>query len=320
MTESTSNNPVDEFKPIVLVIDDSVDVHRLLKARLRTEELEFREALDGESGLKVARDDSPTVILLDLDMPVMDGFEVLRVLKEDPRTLQIPVIVLSGLQSSQDKVTAFDLGAVDYVTKPFDLTELRVRVRSTIRMQRLIRMLAQKAQIDGLTGLWNRVYFNTRLTEELGRLSRREGNLSLAVLDIDHFKSINDTYGHPAGDGVIQGLAKLLQGEFRHTDSVCRYGGEEFGVIMPDTTLADAASVAERVRVAFERMVWPRHPERKTTISIGVAAVGGSGTLTVEAIIELADKNLYAAKSGGRNRVVATVADPRSVAGLRAAG
>lgn len=321
MTDSSSIIPSDDFKPQVLVIDDSMDVHRLLKARLRTEELEFHEATDGPSGLKLAEEHVPTVILLDLDMPGMDGFEVLRVLKENPRTLQIPVIVLSGLQSSQDKVTAFDLGAVDYVTKPFDLTELRVRVRATIKMQRLIRMLAQKAQIDGLTGLWNRVFFNTRLAEEMGRLSRRVGNLSLAVLDIDHFKSVNDTYGHPAGDAVIQGLAKLLVKECRHTDSVCRYGGEEFGIIMPDTAAADAKNVADRIRAAFEQLNWPRHPERKTTVSIGVAAVAGLGTLSHEALLEAADKNLYTAKHGGRNRVVSTTAELKPIAeDARAAG
>ncbi|MCG3121755.1 MAG: Response regulator PleD [Phycisphaerales bacterium] len=309
MTESSSINPGEDFKPQVLVIDDSMDVHRLLRARLRTEELEFREATDGQAGLAIAEEHSPTVILLDLDMPGMDGFEVLRILKENPRTLQIPVIVLSGLQSSQDKVTAFDLGAVDYVTKPFDLTELRVRVRAAIKMQRLIRMLAQKAQIDGLTGLWNRVFFNSRLAEEMGRLSRREGNLALAVVDIDHFKSINDTYGHPAGDAVIQGLAKLLVKECRHTDSVCRYGGEEFGVIMPDTGATDARNVAERIRAAFEQLSWPRHPERKATVSIGVAAVAGTGALTPEALLEIADKNLYTAKNSGRNRVVSSVAE-----------
>ncbi|HLO40993.1 MAG TPA: diguanylate cyclase [Phycisphaerales bacterium] len=300
----SSNIPADDFKPQVLVIDDSLDVHRLLKARLRTEDLEFRESTAGPQGIKLAEEHNPTVILLDLDMPGMDGFEVLRLLKENPRTLQIPVIVLSGLQSSQDKVTAFDLGAVDYVTKPFDLTELRVRVRAAIKMQRLIRMLAQKAQIDGLTGLWNRVYFNTRLADEIGRLSRRPGNLALAVLDIDHFKSINDTYGHPAGDAVIQMLSKLLTKECRHTDSICRYGGEEFGIIMPDTSAADAKNVADRIRIAFEQLNWPRHPERKTTVSIGVAAVAGQGVVAPEALLECADKNLYAAKHGGRNRVI----------------
>ncbi|MCC6426309.1 MAG: diguanylate cyclase [Phycisphaerales bacterium] len=304
----TTINSSDDYKPLVLVIDDSLDVHRLLRARLRTEEIEFREATDGAGGVKIAEEHQPTVILLDLDMPGMDGFEVLRVLKENPRTLQVPVIVLSGLQSSQDKVTAFDLGAVDYVTKPFDLTELRVRVRAAVKMQRLIRMLANKAQIDGLTGLWNRIFFNTRMAEELGRLSRREGNLALAVLDIDNFKSVNDTYGHPAGDAVIQGLAKLLVKECRHTDSVCRYGGEEFGIIMPDTSCTDAKNVAERIRAAFEQLSWPRHPERKTTVSIGVAAMAGTGALTPEALLEIADRNLYSAKHAGRNRVVASLA------------
>jgi two-component system, cell cycle response regulator len=307
-----------EPRPKLLVIDDSPDVHRLLKARLRTEDVDMHEAMSGQTGLSMAQEQPPTLILLDLDMPEMDGFEVMRALKENKSTLDIPVIVLSGLQSSQDKVTAFDLGAVDYVTKPFDLTELRVRVRAAIRMQQLIRMLAQKAQLDGLTGLWNRTFFNQRLSEEIGRLSRRDGALSLAIIDIDHFKSVNDTFGHPAGDAVIQTLAKLLQRECRLTDSVCRYGGEEFGIIMPDTNPADARTLAERIRASLEAMSWPKHPERKVTASFGVASAVGTPLLTPEVWLERADQSLYAAKAAGRNRVIVT--DLGDVKAVRAAG
>ena len=294
----------DDDAPVVLLIDDCRDVYRLLDARLRSESIELEHADTGDAGLERARETAPAIILLDLEMPGRDGFEVLRELKEDRATMDIPVIVLSGLSSPHDKVTAFDLGAVDYITKPFELTELRVRVRSALRLHRLMRMLAQKAQIDGLTGLWNRQYFDERLSSEVSRVARAPGPLSLALLDLDHFKSINDTYGHPAGDAVLQSLASLLQQTLRAGDLACRYGGEEFALIMPETTPTDAEAVCERVRVALEQRRWPRHPDRTVTVSIGLVGCAAGCALTSAEWVERADKALYAAKSGGRNRIV----------------
>ncbi len=303
MTEPTPHH--DDAKPVVLVIDDSRDVHRLLRARLRSENLELVSAESGAEGLLLAAQAAPSLILLDIDMPGMDGFEVLRALKEKRDTMEIPVIVLSGLQTSQDKVTAFDLGAVDYVTKPFDLGELRVRLRSAIRMYSLLRLLAQRAQIDGLTGLWNRAHFDRRWQDEHSRAARHDHAISLAMIDIDHFKSVNDGFGHPAGDDVLQGLAKVLRRELRQEDVACRYGGEEFVVIMPDTRFADAVATCERLREAVASIQWPRHPERPVTISIGVVGSDwGTQTLSAEAWVERADQNLYTAKRAGRNLVV----------------
>jgi diguanylate cyclase (GGDEF)-like protein len=296
---------VADSKPLVLLVDDSQDVHRLLKARLKYEDIEFLSALSGEEGLALAREKKPALVILDLDMPGTDGFQVLRQLKGDTATVGISVIVLSALHSTQDKVTAFDLGAMDYVTKPFELTELRVRVRSALRLQHLLQMLSQKAQIDGLTGLWNRSYFNSRWTEEEARVTRHGRSLAVAMLDIDHFKSINDTYGHPAGDAVLQEFSRLLQRECRQSDIPCRYGGEEFSVIMPDTAPKDALIFCERVRVSLAAVEWPKHPERRVTISIGVAGVGEGFPIPPEHhLVEFADKALYSAKASGRNRVV----------------
>jgi diguanylate cyclase (GGDEF)-like protein len=297
--------------PTVLVIDDSMDVHRLLRARLRHEEIELMSAEDGKSGIQTAKTSLPAMILLDLDMPDMDGFEVLRCLKNDPATLHIPVIVLSGLQSAQDKVMAFDLGAIDYITKPFNLTELRVRVRSALRMHRLVQMLAQCAQLDGLTGLWNRSYFDKRWSDEVSANLRHGRPLSLAMVDVDHFKQINDTYGHPAGDAVLQGMSKMLQRECRQEDVACRYGGEEFALVMPDTAPVAALKVCERIRIAMTEIAWPRHPERTITLSIGLTGASAKANLTPVNWLELADQNLYLAKRSGRNRVIMTEADPK---------
>ncbi|MFG0325766.1 MAG: diguanylate cyclase [Phycisphaerales bacterium JB037] len=294
----------------VLLIDDSVDVHRLLKARLRHEGLEVVCASSGPEGLEIARQDPPAVILTDLMMPGMDGFEVIRELKDDPILMHVPLIVLSGMTSPQDKVMAFDLGAADFICKPFDMTELRVRVRASVRLSNLLKMLAQRAQIDGLTGLYNRAHFDARWTEEVARNARHAHPLSLAIFDADHFKSINDTYGHPAGDTVLQGIAKVLQRECRQSDIPCRFGGEEFCLIMPDTTPGDAEMVCNRVRETLGEIEWARHPERRVTISCGLVGSTGASAVTAAEWLEKADQALYAAKQGGRNQVRLTEFDP----------
>lgn len=309
---------LEDARPTVLVIDDSADVHRLLKARLKQEEVELVSVTDPREGLSIAASQTPALVLLDLDMPGMDGFEVLRQLKDTPGTHHIPVIVVSGMTSMQDKVTAFELGAVDFVCKPFEFTELRVRLRSALRVHRLLQMLSTRAQLDGLTGLWNRAYFDQRLSEEVSRCARSGRPMAVAIADCDHFKSINDTFGHPAGDAVLQGLAKILRRECRNSDSVCRYGGEEFVILMPDTKPADAAAVCERIREAIEAAVWPRHPERKVTASFGVAGTSQATPNNPTAFVDAADKNLYISKKAGRNRVTMTELSP-SLTGTAAA-
>ncbi|MFZ4573705.1 MAG: diguanylate cyclase [Phycisphaerales bacterium] len=308
-----------DAKPVVLVIDDSVDVHRLLRARLSQEELSFISAYSGAEGLVAAERMQPSLITLDLNMEGMDGFEVLKQLKAKSITQQIPVIILSTQASRDDKVKAFDLGAVDYIAKPFEFTELRVRVRSAIRVYQLVQMLAQKAKVDGLTGLWNRAFFDGRWTEEFARSSRYAQPLSVMLLDCDRFKSINDDFGHPAGDALLQGLARIIQRECRQTDLACRYGGEEFIVIMPSTGCEEATVLAERIRVGIEAATWPRHAQRKVTISIGVAGCSGAPALSAEAWIEVVDQNLYRAKKEGRNRVISSEIESANRSGHAAA-
>ncbi|MEL7471925.1 MAG: diguanylate cyclase [Planctomycetota bacterium] len=308
MTEQPSTTPPEtqDERPLVLVIDDSADVHRLLQVRLRGEPLELCFASTGSAGIDSARDRSPAIILLDLDMPGMDGFEVLRFLKDSAQTMDVPVIVLSGLQSPHDKVAAFDLGAIDYITKPFDLTELKVRVRSALRIHQLLDMLARRAQVDGLTGLYNRAHFDQRWPEAIATAQRHARPLSIALFDLDHFKSINDTYGHPAGDAVLGEFASILQSASRSSDVACRYGGEEFAIIMPDTSAEDAEILCERVRTMLEQTHWPKHPERTVTVSIGITGSSDGNGPNAPEWLERADKSLYDAKKTGRNRIVSS--------------
>ncbi|HVU63356.1 MAG TPA: diguanylate cyclase [Phycisphaerales bacterium] len=296
-----------ENKPLVLLVDDSVDVHRLLLARLRHEQIELVGTTRAVEAVEMARRYKPSTILLDVDMPDLDGFEVLRALKEEPLTNNVPVIILSAKCGSEDKVTAFDLGATDYVTKPFDLAELRARLRASLRLDHLVRLLSERADVDGLTGLGNRAAFNKRWAEKVAECRRYGTPLSLALLDVDFFKRINDTYGHPAGDQVLVELARMLQSESRSHDVACRYGGEEFALIMPNTGPQEAQVVTERVRHALATRVWSRHPDSPITASVGLVGTNGPvSEITPEHWLEATDHNLYVAKRAGRNRCVVT--------------
>jgi two-component system, cell cycle response regulator len=289
--------------PRVLAIDDSELMHRLLRSRLQLEQVEIHCALSGEDGLRMAEELRPEVILLDIDLDGMDGFEVLQRLKENPRTRDIAVIFISASCETMDRVRCLDLGAIDFIPKPFEMAELKARVRSAIRIQQLLRMLSQRAQLDGLTALWNRSYFDQRLAAEFAEARRHARPLALVLCDIDHFKGVNDRFGHPFGDEVLSLFASILSGG-RASDIPCRYGGEEFGVVLPATTTTEAVEVAERFRRAFEEHAWRRHPELVLTASFGVADLSSidSGGTPAD-LLARADAALYAAKRGGRNRV-----------------
>jgi two-component system, cell cycle response regulator len=298
---TTTQQP--QRKSRLLAIDDSTMIHRLLKARLKSERLEIHSASSGEQGLQSARTLFPDVILLDVDMPEMDGFEVLAKLKGDPRTHDIPVIFLSGSCSTESKVRGLDMGAFDFVTKPFDVGELKARVSAALRIRSLIQMLAQRAQIDGLTGLWNRAYFDQRLEEEVTIAERHQHNLSLIFCDLDKFKTINDTYGHPFGDMVLEEFAALLV-HGRAGDAACRYGGEEFAVILPRADASEAAAVANRYRESLKQRKWLDAPDLMVTASFGVTDLKTLSELSARSMIQAADEVLYAAKDTGRDCVL----------------
>ncbi|QDU60981.1 Response regulator PleD [Planctomycetes bacterium Pan216] len=286
------------------MVDDSVVIQRLVRSRLAADGFEVCTADDGKQALAVVASLKPDVILLDIDMPVLDGYEVCRRLKEESATRLIPVIFLTAQSHTEDKVRALDMGAVDYVTKPFDPIELRARVRSAFRTKYLLDLLEQKAQIDGLTGLYNRSYLERRLEQEFDRVQRYQSSMSCVMIDIDHFKEINDTYGHLFGDLVLNEVADAMRQQVRAVDLVARYGGEEFVVILPEQHLEGASTFSERLRRHVERMRFVhRKGEAKVTVSIGVASTNELFDPTPRSLLDLADQALYAAKTRGRNRV-----------------
>ena len=294
------NEPMRE--PRVLAIDDSILIHRLLKEQLRSENVEIHSASCAAEGLALARSLDPEVILLDVNLPDIDGYEVLSSLKTDAHTREIPVIFLSGSAETTDKVRGLDMGAIDFVIKPFDVTELKARVRAAIRLRTLLRLLAQRAQLDGLTGLWNQTYLDSRLRQELADARRHERPLALLICDVDRFKSINDRWGHPFGDRVLERVAQLLSSG-RAGDVPCRYGGEEFALIMPDTKSDGARVVAERLRESLERQKWPNRLDLIVTASFGISDLDRAVSKSSDSLICSADDALYKAKQAGRNRV-----------------
>ena len=295
----------------MLVIDDSDLVHRLLRARLKHERIELKSAIGGEEGLRMAREIKPELILLDIELEDLDGFEVLARLKADPETHDIAVIFVSASNETMDRVRGLDLGAVDFVGKPFDVGELKARVRSALRMQRLIRMLAQRARVDGLTGLWNRAYFDQRLRDEVAAANRYGQPLSLILCDLDHFKSLNDRFGHPFGDDVLERAAGILN-EGRGSDVACRYGGEEFGLILVGTDIEEAMETARRHQQMLQEIRFTDRENVKISASFGVADLGCiENPNSPSELIEAADQALYQAKNNGRNCVVSSSSSRR---------
>ena len=289
--------------PRLLVIDDSELIHRLLKVRLQFERIEIETASSSEEALRKIKDFEPDVILMDIDLGVgdpMDGFEILSEIKSDSTTRDIAVIFISGSTETMDRVRALELGAIDFIGKPFEVVELKARIRSALRVRSMVKILAQKARIDGLTGLWNRAYFDARMEEELTAAGRHGRPLSLVLCDLDAFKALNDEHGHPFGDEVLERFAQILSAG-RSSDIACRYGGEEFALILPDTDREQALQAAERARWAIESERWPEHPGLVVSASFGVSQYRVD--LDQSMMVTAADQALYRAKELGRNRV-----------------
>ena len=315
-------HPADHTRPQrVLLIDDGVMIHHLVRVRLAAEDIELHVAGSADAGLALAAAVRPDVILLDVELAgppdpaaaataasaaaASDGYDVCRRLQDDPALAAAQVIFLSTHATVAERTRGLDLGAVDFVAKPFDPAELRARVRAGLRTKRLLDLLATKAQHDGLTGLWNRAYLNDRLAAEVARADRYGLPLSLVLADVDRFKSINDRFGHPFGDDVLRHVAATLRSVSRTEDVVCRYGGEEFAVVAVGTDPAGGAVLAERLRLAVRGLTLAVGPDPVlVTASFGVAAVAGADTSTPALLLAEADRCLYDAKRTGRDRVV----------------
>ncbi|WP_409523085.1 GGDEF domain-containing protein [Nitrincola sp. MINF-07-Sa-05] len=291
----------------ILIVDDHIGSLHLLDSLLKVDHTVIL-AKTGAQALTLAQQQLPDLILLDVRMPDLDGYQVLKALKGDERTSAIPVIFITGLDRPEDEAQGLQMGAVDYIVKPFNSLVVRARVATHIKLVRQRRMLELLANIDGLTEMPNRRQFNTVFEAEWRR-SRRNGlPLAIAVVDVDCFKQYNDNYGHAEGDRILQALGRHLQlAAQRPGDLAARIGGEEFVLIMPGTDVEHALKVSESLRHQIETLgIKHEFSEVKPfiTISIGLATSIEQAIDSSDALFRRADERLYQAKGLGRNRVV----------------
>ena len=308
-----NNPPQQETLGRILVVDDNRDNVEIIATRLRFRGYEIEEASDGATALELVRKNPPDLMLLDVMLPDIDGYEIARRLKNDDKMPFIPIILVTARDTTQDKVAGLDAGADDYLTKPINFPELEARVRSMLRIKKLQdeielknRELERLSISDGLTGLFNHRHIHALLHEEFERADRIGERLSVAMFDLDRFKSVNDTHGHQAGDRVLEQMAEILRESAREIDRLGRYGGEEFMALLPGTSIDDAEVFVERVRheVARTHFNVGKDEPLHMTISIGIATYPDPNISNPEMLVKLADEALYAAKSSGRNRVI----------------
>lgn len=294
-------------KPRILIVDDEKINLKVLADLLKDEYVPVL-AKSGEQALQHAFGDfPPDLILLDVIMPEMGGYEIIKHLKDDDKTKNIPVIFVTALKSIEDEEHGFKLGAVDYITKPFSPPIVKMRVRNHLRIVHQYKLLDQLAHLDGLTEISNRRRFDEIYHKEWARSMRNKTPFSLAMIDVDYFKQYNDHYGHAMGDIALQKIAKALDCVLRRpADLIARYGGEEFVMLMPETDAFSAEIVAGRSLQAIVDLNIPHNFSQVAdvvTVSMGLAMIYPDDKILPKTFLETADKNLYQAKKGGRNRV-----------------
>ncbi|NGZ84572.1 diguanylate cyclase domain-containing protein [Duganella aceris] len=290
----------------ILVVDDAMENIQILHHALRDEH-EVLFAMDGETALQIALEQQPDLILLDAVMPGMDGYAVCAALRGSPRLQDIPIIFVTALIQPEDETRALEAGAVDFISKPFNVAVVRARVRSQLTIKRQADAMRELSMTDGLTGVANRRSFNDTVDAEWRRCARAGMALSLIMIDIDHFKLYNDHYGHQAGDACLQQVsAAMKRCATRPQDLLARYGGEEFILLLPQEALDGTEVVAARILDEVRKLALP-HAASPTaphiSVSMGLAsAMPPIDSSDPSTLIRTADANLYRAKQTGRNR------------------
>jgi diguanylate cyclase (GGDEF)-like protein len=292
----------------ILLVDDVLANIKILSKALSNNHYIMLFALNGKKALELAVSDKPDLILLDIMMPEMDGYEVCQKLKNNPFTQNIPVIFVTAKDSPNDEAYGLGLGAVDYISKPINMVVLNARVKTHLLLQEKENQLLRLSKIDGLTGIPNRHYLDQWLKQSWYQTKRSQQAISIIMIDIDFFKLYNDHYGHIQGDQCLKQVARCLSSQItRSSDLFARYGGEEFICILTATELVGAVKIAENLRLQIENLNIPHITsliDKHISISLGVASAIPDNSSQEQSLIELADKALYKAKNLGRNQVV----------------
>lgn len=280
----------------VLIVDDEPDLIKLLKAHLTSHGYEVSVALTGEEALESVKRTKIDLILLDINMPGVDGLQVKAKLNEDIRTAGIPVIFLTSKAAVSDKIRGLGLGADDYVTKPFDIREVLARMKSALQRRGLYEEISMT---DGITGLHNVIFFKKQFSLFFG-MGKRYGKIfSLVIIDIDNFKRLNDTYGHAAGDFILKNFASIARATLRSVDVITRYGGDEFAVIMPNVNAKEAAVAIERLKnnIKGKELIYGG-PQTKLFFSVSAGIISYDNNFNDELeMFETADARLYEDKA-----------------------
>lgn len=299
---------VPRERPRVLVADDDMDAREVLMSVLQPE-YDVSMATDGQAAVELARAEHPDAILMDLFMPRLDGLQALERLRSDAATADIPVIFVSARGDDAVKAHTLDLGAADYLQKPFSDRELRARLERTLRLSQSQTALRELAQTDPLTGLANLRAFRTRLEDEVKRARRYGTPLTAVMADMDHLKPVNDSLGHAAGDRAIAAVAAVMRAELRETDFGARYGGDEFVLLLPHTTAEEGRVLAERICARLKETALEISGRRiPIGASFGVACLPeGAAETAADELVRAADAALYRAKRAGRGCVEMSV-------------
>ncbi|MCL2636800.1 MAG: diguanylate cyclase [Oscillospiraceae bacterium] len=295
-----------ENKNSILIIDDEKANISALKTLLNAD-YKIYAAKNGRDGIETAEEFTPDIILLDVIMPDMDGYEVIAELKKSEKTWNIPVIFITGLDNLGDEEKGLNLGAADYIPKPFSPSIVKLRIKNQIDMINQLRTINRISVTDQLTGIKNRRGFDEYMNREWGRTIREKLPISFLILDADNFKNYNDTYGHQQGDIALQTIANILKTSLRRvTDIAARWGGEEFVVLLPNTDKNGIMEVAEKIRSEIEKTPIPLLSGELTviTVSVGVNTLVPAPETELRDFIDKTDEALYTAKRTGKNKVV----------------
>lgn len=301
----------------ILIVEDNETLGKRTRSFLESRGHQVSWIPEGMPAIRLAKEGQVDLILLDRQLPDIEGIRICSLLKQDEQTRDIPIIMLTAMNSTEEKVRGLDAGADDYLPKPFEEVELNARVYAALRtkllkdelrrkngeLEKMLHEVQTLSITDPLTGLFNRRRFEDMLDAEFKKSYRYNLPLTCIMIDIDYFKSVNDTYGHAVGDGVITDIAKIIQRSIRESDAACRWGGEEFFVLAPMTNKTEALLPAKRILNAVEASIFLGMGDERKTVSIGIADVPAQGIDTADKLVQAADTALYEAKKNGRNRI-----------------
>lgn len=288
----------------ILVVEDTQKDFDFLKAALEKEKFTIIRSEDGKKLITLMEKELPDLIILDLILPETDGFELCSMIRSEERFLNIPVLFFTSSMSMDNKLLGLQLGASDFLSKDCDPRELVIRIKNLLYSKKRFDEVVMLSVVDSLTHVYNRRYFQHRLRDEFERGRRYDRDFCCLIIDVDKFKDVNDTLGHPIGDKVLKSIADILRTNIRAADILCRYGGDEFGLLLPETNFQGAYVTAERVRSKVEKtnLATAEQPVF-ISLSCGISSLVEGGAVGIDELVTQADVALYKAKKAGRNQI-----------------